>query len=71
MNKQSVVRLWKKELGFKEKQLMKKIIVTPHRGVGNYRKKTKYGVMTAYFNNRKLRDILCDAIERISMDKPM
>jgi hypothetical protein len=42
-------------------------VITPHRGIGNYRQKTKYGVVTVYFNNRKLRDILCDSIERVSI----
>jgi len=29
---------------------------------GNYRKKSQYGVATVYFHNKKLRDILVDAI---------
>lgn len=40
-----------------------KVIVTPTRGVGSYRHKTKYGVLTIYFHSKKLRDILCEEIE--------
>ena len=67
MDKKVAVRLWRKELGISSGQIMKKIVETPHRGVGNYRVKTKYGVMTVYFNNRKLRDILCHTIDKIAM----
>lgn len=63
MDADSAVDFWIKELGVSREQFMKKIIVTPHRGVGNYRKKTKYGVLTVYFNNTKLRDIICSTID--------
>ena len=68
MNKRKVINFWKRELGINESQMMKKIVITPHRGIGNYREKTKYGVMTVYFNNRKLRDILCNTIDKIAME---
>ncbi len=35
-----------------------KIIVTPHRGVGNYRTKTKCGVLTIYVSNSKLKALI-------------
>lgn len=72
MDVESSVRYWVRTLGISRKQFYPKIIVTPYRGVGNYRKKTKYGVLSVYFNNRKLRDIICGAIEMEAMrNKPM
>ncbi len=62
MDKRVVLRFWTKILKVSPAQFYK-IIVTPHRGIGNYRRKTKYGVLTVYFNNKKLRDIICSAIE--------
>lgn len=68
MNQRQVVQFWKRELDIEDAQLMKKIVITPHRGVGSYREKTKYGVMTVYFNNRKLRDILCHTIDKVAVE---
>lgn len=65
MHADTVLAFWMKALKTKRSQFYKPI-VTPHRGVGNYRQKTKYGVVTLYFNNRKLRDIICRAIEEES-----
>ena len=71
MSQRKAVRFWTQKLSINRSQIMKTIVVTPHRSIGNYREKSKYGVMTAYFNNRKLRDILCTTIDNIAMDKPM
>lgn len=67
MDEKATIRFWTRTLNVPRSQFHKKIIVTPHRGIGNYRKKTKYGVVTIYFNNRKLRDIICDAIDEESL----
>lgn len=67
MDADNVLRFWMRTLNVPRSQFHKKVIVTPYRGVGNYRKKTKYGVVTIYFNNRKLRDIICAAIDVESM----
>ena len=67
MNASRTLAFWIKSLGVHRSQFYKPI-VTPHRGVGNYRRKTQYGVMTVYFNNKKLRDIICHAIEEQSMN---
>ena len=64
MNVDKALSFWSKKLKIPVSRFYK-LVVTPHRGVGNYRQKTKYGVLTIYFNNRKLRDILVAAIERI------
>lgn len=66
MEAQEALRYWIKFLGISRKQFYPSIVVTPHRGVGNYRMKTKHGVLTVYFNNKKLRDILCSAIEEMA-----
>ncbi len=67
MDKKAALQFWINHLKISQKQFYPSIIITPHRGVGNYRQKTKYGVVTVYFNNRKLRDIICRAIEEESM----
>jgi len=41
-----------------------KIIVTSSRGIGTYREKTRYGVLTVYVSNTKLRDLLNKEIEK-------
>ncbi|NIR49424.1 hypothetical protein GWO43_13020, partial [candidate division KSB1 bacterium] len=55
---------WEKELGISSNQFQK-VVVTPARGVGNYRNKTQYGVLTVYLNNKKLRDVICTTIENL------
>jgi hypothetical protein len=68
MNKESTLRFWTKMLGVPRSQFQPGVVVTPYRGVGNYRNKTKHGVITLYFNNRKLRDIICQAIDAQSVE---
>lgn len=70
MHANSALKYWMKFLHVNRSQFLPTVVVTPHRGVGNYRQKTKYGVVTVYFNNRKLRDILCNAVEEMA-NKPM
>ncbi len=48
---------WSKTLTIEKSQFYK-VTITPYRSLGTYRNKTKYGVVTVYFHNRKLRDIL-------------
>ena len=59
-----VLFFWQKHLGVRDEQFMR-TIVTPSRGAGTYGRKIQHGVLTVYFHNRKLRDILCDEIEKI------
>ena len=49
---------WAKIIGFSKKQFLPKVVVTPSRGVGSYRKKSEYGVLTVYFHNKKLKNLL-------------
>src|SRR3989344_387434 len=42
-----------------------KVIITPARSIGTYREKTKHGVLTVYVSNKKLRDLICNEIEKL------
>lgn len=64
MGRAEVLRYWLKELGVSASQFQK-VIVTPSRGIGTYGRKTKYGVLTVYYHNKKLRDMLCGALEKL------
>ncbi len=56
---------WMKKLDVKRSQFMNKIIVSKVRGAGTYKNKSQYGVVALYFNNTKLRNIICEAIENL------
>ncbi len=65
MSPQKVLDFWVKEIGF-SKDHFGKVIVTPSRGRGTYRKKIQHGVLTVYVSNKKLRDLICMEIEKMS-----
>lgn len=65
MDPAAEMRFWSSELGIPLSRFYAPVI-TPHRGVGTYRHKTKHGVLTIYFNNTRLRDILVGTIEKLS-----
>ncbi|NBV77875.1 hypothetical protein EBR66_06950 [bacterium] len=67
MDADKTIAFWKRELSVSRKQFLPSVVVTPHRGVGNYRVKTKTGVVTLYFHNKKLRDIIVSSIEKQAM----
>jgi hypothetical protein len=54
----TALNYWVKIIGFPRQQFLPKVIVTPTRGVGSYKKKSKYGVLTVYFHNKKLKNLL-------------
>lgn len=62
------VKFWTKFLGVEEKYFYK-VIVTPSRLKGTYRKKNYTGVITVYFSNLKLRDTIMTAIEELRSRK--
>lgn len=64
MPQKQALRFWQKFLQVPSSQFQK-VVVTPARSLGTYRNKTKHGVLTVYFNNKKLRDIICNTIEDI------
>ncbi len=51
-------KYWIKTLKVKSSQFSKKITITESGKIGTYRRKSKYGVLTVYFHNKKLRNIL-------------
>ena len=55
---------WVKTLGVKKGQFQK-IVYIKKRGIGTYKHSAKYGVLIVYFNNKRLRDIICGAIEKL------
>lgn len=56
---------WTRTLRVKKSQFSK-TTVTISGKVGNYRKKSKYGVLTVHFNNKKSRDILNQQLAEIA-----
>lgn len=60
MPRKKSLNFWLNQLkgfGIKRKQFFKTTI-TPYRGVGNYREKSKHGVLTVHFGNCKLKRAL-------------
>ena len=56
---------WRKKLKIDKSQFYKTVI-TKSRAKGTYRKKSKYGVLTVYYHNRKLRDLLVGMLPRVT-----
>jgi len=61
---QEALSFWADTLGVGHDRFQK-VVITPSRGVGTYRKKVKYGVITIYYHNKKLRDILCGELKKM------
>ncbi len=64
MSPEATLRYWCKALGVSRSQFGK-VTITPMRGAGTYREKTKYGVVAIYVSNMKLRNLLCQHLEKI------
>lgn len=58
INPQDAIDYWLKTLSITREQLLPTVVISPRQGHGTYRKKSRYGVVTVYFNNKKLRNIL-------------
>jgi hypothetical protein len=54
---------WSKRLKIHRRQFFK-VTITPSGSIGTYRRKSRYGVLTIYYSNRKLRDLLVDLLIR-------
>lgn len=52
---------WIKKLNVKKEQFYK-TVVTLSESLGTYRHKSKYGVVTIHYHNKKLRDIIVNSI---------
>ena len=60
MDTDQSLKFWLKELreyGINRSQFFK-VTVTPSRSIGNYREKSKYGVLTVHFCNTKLKNLI-------------
>ena len=64
IQKDEALRYWCRELSVSHRQFQK-IVVTKSVRKGTYTKKAKYGVLTVYFSNVKLRDIIVSAITKL------
>ena len=64
IDKAQTINFWMKELSAKKSQFQE-IVCTPSRGEGIHKKKSEFGVLTVYFHNMKLRDIIMKEIEKI------
>lgn len=64
MKRAEAVKFWRKFLNIPKSQLQK-VIVTPARGIGTYREKTKHGVLSVQCYNTKLRNIICEMIDNL------
>lgn len=58
------LRYWVRALKVSPTQFQK-VVITPSRGVGTYRKKLTTGVLTVQFHNKKLRDVLMAELEAL------
>lgn len=64
LDKNTATRYWVKALDVKPSQFTKPTI-TPYRSIGNYRQKSLYGVITLYYHNTRLRDLIVEHLSRI------
>lgn len=64
INPREAMRYWTKELNISPQQFFKTQIINLNRK-GTYKKKSKYGVLTLTFQNKKLRDIINKELNKI------
>lgn len=64
MDQKKEEKFWREFLNIGAKQFYK-TINTRSGSIGTYRKKSEHGVLTLYFGNKKLRDILIAEIEKL------
>lgn len=64
-NPKEAFNFWSKELGFPKNHFLPKVVVSKVRGEGTYKNKSKYGVLTVYVNNKKLKEQMTALIENI------
>lgn len=62
---ETALNFWLKRLRVDSEQFYK-ITVTRSGSVGTYKNKSEYGVVTVYFNNKKLRDILVQQLAGVA-----
>lgn len=57
IDEKEAMDFWVERLKIKKSQFYKTVI-TKSRSLGTYRKKNRFGVITVYYHNKKLRDML-------------
>jgi hypothetical protein len=57
-------RWWSGCLKVPPSQFLPKVVVTPARGVGTYKQKTRHGVLTVYCSNVKLRKVMDTLLQK-------
>jgi hypothetical protein len=60
---EAALKYWTTELSVDRSQFYK-VHITISGSIGTYKKKCKYGVVTVYYHNKKLRDILVGMLPR-------
>jgi len=63
-NAKKCLEFWSSYLNVPEGSFQK-VVVTSIRGKGSYKNKSEHGVLTVYFCNKRLRDIICGSIEKL------
>jgi len=61
---EKAVQYWSQQLGIERSQFCRPTI-SPSQSTGTYRKRSEYGVVTLYFNNTKLRNLLVNRIAEL------
>lgn len=64
LNATKLIKYWSNFLSFPESSFYKPIVTISGRK-GTYKNKVKFGVLTVYFNNKKLRNILINELNNI------
>ncbi len=59
-----VKKFWIDSLNISEEQMLPTVVVTQSGKIGTYRKKSRYGVLTVYCSNIKLRKLLDELMEK-------
>lgn len=63
LNPEASLSFWMSELQVSRDQFYK-LHITPTGSIGTYRNKNKHGVLTLYYHNKRLRDIIVNALPR-------
>jgi len=62
--KDGALLFWCRKLNIDNNQFQK-VIVTKSRGKGTYKRKIKHGVLTVYFHNKKLREVIEKELKKL------
>jgi hypothetical protein len=63
IDQKEALDFWSKRLKIHRRQFFK-VTITPSGSIGTYRRKSRYGVLTIYYSNYKLRDALVELLKQ-------